>query len=223
MSLEAALRGVLAKDVAVACAPLDAEHPPLFPAEVAAMAKARPARRQEFTAGRACARLALSALGEPAVAVPVGKDRRPLWPEGIVGSIAHKAGWAASVAGRAAGYAGLGLDLETAEPLPAALAVEVCKPEGWAEGCTVEMPDGRRLDRGKLVFSAKECLFKAYYPAAGYFLDFPEAQVTFAPAAGVFEAALVSANAPSLAGRRTFQGCFGMVGGLVFAAMAVPA
>jgi 4'-phosphopantetheinyl transferase EntD len=84
------------------------------------------------------------------------------------------------------------------------------------------MPDGRRLERGKLVFSVKECLFKAYYPATGYFLDFPEARVTFAPAAGVFEAALVSANAPSLAGRRAFRGCFGMAGGLVFAVMAVP-
>lgn len=222
MSLEAALRAVLPADVAVACAPAGADHPPLFPAEAAAVAKARLARKQEFAAGRACARAALAALGGPQVAVPVAGDRQPLWPQRYVGAIAHKADWAAAVVGRAAAYAGLGVDLETPEPLPDGVAERICLPGELAGGRSIVMPDGQELDRGKLVFSAKETLFKSYYPATGYFLDFPEAQVRFDAGSGAFTAELVNDSAPALEGARRFKGRFGHASGLLFAVMAPP-
>ena len=221
MSLEAALRAALPTDVAVACVPIDVTHPPLFPAEEAAMAKARPMRRQEFAAGRACARQALAAVGGPAVAIPVAEDRRPLWPNGYVGAITHKGAWAAAIAGPAERYARLGLDLETDEPLPAGVAGGICLPEELAKGASLTLQYGRLLDRGKLTFVAKETLFKAYYPTALHFLDFPDARVAFGPDAGTFATELMRADAPSLAGRRQFQGRFGWAEDMLFAVMVV--
>ena len=234
MNLEAALRAALPDDVAVACMRVDAALPPLFPAEEAAMANARPERRQAFAAGRACARRAMAALaGAPvdgaAAAIPPASDRRRLWPEGIVGAIAHKGGWAAAVVGRAGRYIGLGIDLETPESLSSAVAAKVCLPAELAAAGAVAAPGGPGLDRTKLTFAAKEALFKAYYPAALHFLDFDEAMVTFMPGGTAgdtagearFTAHLVKAGTPDLGGRRHFEGRFGQAGGLLYAAMAV--
>jgi hypothetical protein len=55
----------------------------LFPQEFAAVARATESRRLEFATGRACTRVALARLGQPAVAVPRGPRGDPQWPEGV--------------------------------------------------------------------------------------------------------------------------------------------
>ena len=71
--------------------------PRLFPAEEAVVRTAGPRRRAEFTAGRACARAALAALGLPAAPVLAGRAGEPRWPAGVTGSITHCAGVSAPV------------------------------------------------------------------------------------------------------------------------------
>jgi len=57
-------------------------------------------RRQEFTAGRECARSALSALGVQAAPILRGYRGAPQWPDGIVGQHRALRGYcAAAVAG----------------------------------------------------------------------------------------------------------------------------
>jgi len=75
----------------------------LFPEEEMLVARATEKRRQEFTAGRECARSALSALGVQAAPILRGYRGAPQWPDGIVGSIAHCAGYCAAAVARAQG------------------------------------------------------------------------------------------------------------------------
>ena len=44
-------------------------------------------RLSDFSTGRYCAIKALEQLGIQDAIIPIGEDRAPIWPEGIVGSI----------------------------------------------------------------------------------------------------------------------------------------
>ena len=55
-------------------------------------------RRNEFIAGRHCAREALARIGVSSCALPPDKNRAPQWPEGVIGSISHTGGLCCSVA-----------------------------------------------------------------------------------------------------------------------------
>jgi 4'-phosphopantetheinyl transferase EntD len=155
--------------------------PALMPEEGSYLARAVPARVLEFTTGRSCARAALAQLGCPPVAIAVGDQREPLWPPGFIGSITHCKGHCAAAAARwapgmAHAIASLGLDAEPALPLPEDVARMVCSDgeRGWIEE---HRQDGLPWDR--LVFSAKESVFKCIFPITRHFLDFHEVELTF--------------------------------------------
>ncbi len=71
-----------------------------------------PKRQREFATGRTLARRALAAMGQPEVAIPIGPDRAPVWPEGVVGSISHTSTLCAVVLASRLDLRGLGVDLE---------------------------------------------------------------------------------------------------------------
>ncbi|HSO63883.1 MAG TPA: hypothetical protein VLQ78_02175, partial [Ornithinibacter sp.] len=94
----------------------------LLSAEEALVSGTHRARRSEFATGRWCARHALDQVGAPQD-LPLLADGRgaPRWPAGFVGSITHTPGWTGAVAahaGRRRGIRSVGLDAETAAPLP---------------------------------------------------------------------------------------------------------
>ena len=84
----------------------------LLPQEAACLGDAVPERAAEFAAGRQCARRALAELGIMNFALVAGADRRPTWPDSIVGSITHTTGLCAAVVGRRSHFRGLGVDSE---------------------------------------------------------------------------------------------------------------
>ncbi|MBS0123389.1 4'-phosphopantetheinyl transferase family protein [Thetidibacter halocola] len=128
----------------------------LFLQEAAAMARARPPRLAEFTAGRLAARRAMQAAGCPPAAIPQGADRAPIWPRGLRGSISHAGGLAIAVI--ASDGQSPGLDLEPLTAIDPALAAEIRRPD----------EDGDLLR----LFSAKEAAFKALYPLVGVMFGF---------------------------------------------------
>ena len=68
------------------------------------MANAVPKRIQEFADGRLCARRALEEFGVTNFPIRMARDRQPVWPDSLIGSITHTAGLcAAVVAERASG------------------------------------------------------------------------------------------------------------------------
>lgn len=131
----------------------------LFPEENLAMARAVSRRRAEFAAGRRAARQAMAQLGLPAAAIPMGADRAPAWPGGVVGSISHAGALGVAVVARAGTFRSLGVDLEHDAPLDADLIAEICRPEELA----AVPPEARGMQATRL-FSAKEAAYKAHYP-----------------------------------------------------------
>jgi 4'-phosphopantetheinyl transferase EntD len=141
-----------------------------YAVEELAVRGAIPKRQEEFRRGRACARAAMDSLGAAAEAIPVGPNREPVWPPGLVGSITHCGSVVAAAVARADSLGGLGLDMERAEPLEPGVEGLVMLP---AERAAAGAPW-----RGALVFSAKESVYKALFPLTRRWLGFEEVQLT---------------------------------------------
>jgi 4'-phosphopantetheinyl transferase EntD len=147
-------------------------QPPALGKEAAHLGHAIDARQREFAAGRAAARIAMAQLGLPPVAIPAAPDRAPLWPKGIMGSISHTGLLCAAVV--STGSQSPGLDIEQDTPLSRSLLSTICSP---SEQQRIAGPD--QLWLAKLVFSAKEAVYKAQYPLTGMLFGFDHIDITF--------------------------------------------
>jgi len=162
----------------------------LYPAEAAVIAGAVEKRRNEFTTARLCAREALAELGEAPVPLLPGERGAPGWPAGIVGSMTHCPGYRAAALARAADVYSIGIDAEPHGPLPEGVLATVSDATEQEHLRALAATDpGRHWDR--LLFSAKESVYKAWYPLARRWLGFEEARLTIDPAAGTFTARLL--------------------------------
>jgi 4'-phosphopantetheinyl transferase EntD len=195
----------------------------LLPAEEVVVARAVAKRRAAFTTARHCARGALRRLGQPPVAILPGDRGAPQWPAGIVGSITHCDGYRAAALARADDLVTIGIDAEPDEPLPDGVLDAIALPsERAAVARLAASAPGVSWDR--LLFSAKESIYKAWFPLAGKMLDFSEAEVMIDPVARSFAGRLLVPG-PVAAGRRhqQFAGSFVTGRGLVMTAIGVPA
>jgi 4'-phosphopantetheinyl transferase EntD len=147
----------------------------LLPEEEALIARAVPKRRREFAMGRTCARTVLERLGVTGFALLSGPKREPIWPAGIVGSVTHTEGLCAAVAAHKSQYAGIGIDAEPDLSLDAQLAEVVCLPEELASIPKLGFMDPHVVPR--LVFSAKEAVFKCQFYLTRRFLDFHDVRI----------------------------------------------
>ncbi len=163
----------------------------LFPQENAVIARAAEGRRREFATARACARAALGQLGLPAVAVLPGPRGAPQWPEGVTGSITHCAGYRAAAVALTRDVVSLGVDAEPNETLPNHGLLELIaldEERVRLADLTARMP-GICWDR--LLFSAKESVYKAWFPLTKRWLGFESADILIDPRAGTFTARLL--------------------------------
>lgn len=195
----------------------------LFPAEEAAIGQAVEKRRREFTTARACVREAFAQLGLPPSAVTNGPRGEPLWPTGIVGSITHCEGYRACALARSNDMVTIGIDAEPNAALPEGLLSDIAGSQelGWLEDRGRGTP-GVHWDR--LLFSAKESVYKAWFPLTGRWLGFEDAVVAFDDASTSFTARLLVPG-PLLAGRplTELNGRWLVREGLVLTAIALPA
>jgi 4'-phosphopantetheinyl transferase EntD len=180
-------------------------------------------RRREFTTARACAREALERLGQPSQPIPSGPRGEPVWPQGIVGSITHCDGYRACAVARAADLTTVGIDAEPNQPLPDGVLGDIALPEEreMLRGLAREEP---RVFWDRLLFSAKETVYKAWYPLARRWLGFEDAAVVVDRASNTYSARLL-VPAPSVGGRELtgFAGRWAVRGGLVLTAIALEA
>ena len=193
----------------------------LFPQEEAVLGRSVAKRRDEFTAARWCARAALERLGHPPVPIVPGERGAPGWPAGIVGSITHCDGYRACALARDTDVATIGIDAEPHAPLPDGILAAIGLPAELARirALTAATP-GIAWDR--LLFSAKESVYKAWFPLARRFLDFEEADIVLAPDR-TFTAALLTAG-PTLHGRPLtgFSGRWTISGGIILTSIVTP-
>ncbi|MFE7317911.1 4'-phosphopantetheinyl transferase [Streptomyces sp. NPDC057555] len=197
--------------------------PRLFPQEAALVERAVAERRGEFATVRACARQALARLGHAPAPILPGERGAPRWPDGVVGSMTHCRGYRAAALARAADLATLGVDAEPNGPLPGdGVAESVLRPAERAHVAQLaaDRPD---IHWDRLVFSAKESVYKAWFPLTRRWLDFEEAEVRIDPAAGTFRARLLVPG-PEVDGIRLsgFDGRWLARAGLLVTAIAVP-
>lgn len=150
----------------------------LHPAEEEAIQGVSVHRRQEFITGRACARTALALLGASPSPILPGVSREPLWPRVVTGSITHCKGYCCAAVARRANVAAMGIDAEPHLPLPDGVLARVANHfERTLVSNRSNAVGGVHWDR--VLWCAKEALFKAWYPRVRIWLDYKEVEVDF--------------------------------------------
>lgn len=187
---------------------------PLTPREARCINRAIPKRRREFQAGRAAARAALHALGVDNFDLIPSVHRNPLWPDGIVGSITHTVDRCAAAVARQTHITSLGIDIETGQELPSELIAIVCAEDERHE--LLHIPDRSPSFWAKVIFSAKEAFFKAYFPQTGTFLDFHDLIIALRPSHEEFDVELVNRDRPLLFENRRAIGRYGVGDGSIY-------
>jgi 4'-phosphopantetheinyl transferase EntD len=151
----------------------------LLPEELDHTARMVAKRLADFRHGRHCARRALATLGLDATPITVGKNREPVWPNGVTGSISHTETIAAAVAAHTADLIALGIDIESSMPLEQDITNMIRRPDesDWKDP----------LD-AKILFSVKEAIYKCIYPQLNLFIDFQDMKVLKSETPGSYTA-----------------------------------
>jgi enterobactin synthetase component D len=141
-----------------------------------AMGEMSVARRTGFVAGRICAARSLRKMGVVAEFPLPARERLPVWPLGVLGSISHCATMAVAMTAEQSGYCALGVDVESLMAPAIALEIQrnICRDE---ELVRLERHMPCRARSLTMLFSAKEALYKALFPSVGLFNDFYSAEL----------------------------------------------
>jgi 4'-phosphopantetheinyl transferase EntD len=191
---------------------------PLFPEEEELIVHATGKRRAEFATVRACARRALGELGLPPTAVLRGKRGAPQWPGDVVGSMTHCKGYRAAVVARADDVTTIGIDAEPALPLSHGTLGLISRPYERAMLARLE-DEAPEVSWDRLLFCAKEAVYKAWFPQTQRWLGFQDAEVEIGTD-GTFTARVLEPAPNSPDG---YHGRWLTRDGLILAAIAVTA
>ncbi|MEV0442062.1 4'-phosphopantetheinyl transferase superfamily protein [Streptomyces spectabilis] len=162
----------------------------LYPEEAVHVAKAVDKRRREFTTARHCARTALARIGVPPGPIPRGEKGEPVWPAGVVGTMTHCAGYRAAVVADAAAVTSLGIDAEPAERLSDPGVLDLVSDEAERAALAALAVEQPSVPWDRLLFSAKESVYKTWFPLARRWLGFEDAHLTIR-ADGTFSAKIL--------------------------------
>jgi 4'-phosphopantetheinyl transferase EntD len=216
------LEQLLPATAAVSESRLDVVDAPLFAEEETIVARAVEKRRREFTTARACSRQALMRIGVMPQAIPSGPRGEPRWPQGIVGSITHCEGFRACAVARRGQLATIGIDAEVNAPLPDGLLADIALP-GERQRLIALAEEEPAVSWDRLLFSAKESVYKAWFPLAGRWLGFEDAELTIDRRRRTFSARLLVPGPASGGGELTgFEGRWAIEDGIVLSAVALP-
>jgi len=141
--------------------------------EASSFSSRAPAARRASGAARIVARELMARLGYPDAQLPRGAAGAPLWPAGVVGSLAHDDEVAVAAVALAQDFASVGIDVEPARALPTDMRELIASPD---ELRTIEDDPLK----GRLLFVAKEAVYKAAYPLDRTFLEFSDIAVDLA-------------------------------------------
>ncbi len=213
------LRDVFSPSVIVQVALPLGDDREVLPAERDVVRSAVEKRRREFYAGRVAARRALAELDIHDFPLLPDSDRAPIWPERVVGSISHTTEYCVVVVDRAERTRSIGVDVEPNEEIEEKL---------WASICTEvelerirEAPEEDRGRLARLIFSAKESVYKCQYPLTRMFLSFEEVETEIDRSRHTFRATL-PASAGDAIGQRTVEGHWCVDGGFLVTGVELP-
>jgi 4'-phosphopantetheinyl transferase EntD len=143
--------------------------------------------------------------------------------------LTHCAGYRAAAVARAGQVHSVGIDAEPHEALPPGVLETVALPEEVAAIAALDATEGN-THWGRVLFCAKEAVYKAWYPLTGEWLGFEEASVHIEvdacsrdPRGGGFNARLLRPG-PTIDGTplTRFAGRWTVAAGLISTAVLVP-
>ena len=134
-----------------------------------------PKRLADYSSGRYCATKALEQLEIKDVNIPIGNDREPIWPEGIVGSTSHCDRLTGAIVAKNTHHISLGLDIEEIGNVTTDLwdLVFTENEKNYLSGLSVD----EILVQSTAIFSIKEAFYKFQHPLTKTFLDFLDVEV----------------------------------------------
>ena len=145
----------------------------LLPDEQRAFANSVTKVQRASGAARIVARELMSQLGYAAQPILKSEAGVPIWPAGLVGSLAHSADVAIAALAWKKDVAGIGIDVEPAEQLAPDL-LNLVATDNERRAIAADPYQGR------LLFAIKEAVYKAVNPADGVFLEHHDVEVSFA-------------------------------------------
>lgn len=158
----------------------DGDELALLPDEFGAFATSVIKVQRASGAARIVARELLLKFGQPQHAIPKSTGGMPVWPEGIVGSLAHDLKVAVAAMAMQRDFMSVGVDVEPAEPLDPDLLHLVATVNERRN--IQDDPCG-----GRVLFSVKEAVYKAVYPLDRVFLDHHDVEVNLSTGVAVVQ------------------------------------
>jgi 4'-phosphopantetheinyl transferase EntD len=219
-TLARSVRSMGVPGVVMACADSSDVPPPLLPREAESVRKAVQSRQREFALGRWCARTALASFGAGDAELPVGGDRAPIWPDGVVGSISHCQGFVGALVASTRTMRALGFDAEPATALDEELRPMVCTPGELTWLSTVAPPPAG--DWAKVLFSTKEAVHKCIGPLTGTMLDFRDVSICIDHTAGTYSVAAETTFGKGVVELDNVRGWLAFSDGLLFTCAWLP-
>jgi 4'-phosphopantetheinyl transferase EntD len=142
----------------------------LLPEEV--FVSNRTKNRRASCAARIVARELLARAGYGMCAIPKLPSGAPIWPAEVVGSLAHDSDVAVAAIAPRRSFANIGIDVEPAEALPFELLNIIATP--LEQSTLASYRYG-----GRLLFAAKEAVYKAVAALDQVFLNHHDVEVDF--------------------------------------------
>ena len=193
---------------------------PLLPEEEKFLKTLSSTKRQtEFSQGRSSAHQALAKFKlESEPILRNAETREPCWPEAVRGSITHSGEYAAAAVGLADYVSGIGIDLESlSRVVDFNISRHVCV-EKELEWLKTLAPD--QANRGlRIIFSAKESIFKCLFPISKTYLYFKDATVTIDEAKTEFTFTLSKACSGITAAGFQHSGKFSIINKMLLTAI----
>lgn len=171
ISLAQALAAIAPNGVRTGCRLIRGEDEThLLPEEARSIPARQPAMRRASGAARLIAHRLLADIGFDNFALLRTPSGAPAWPGGITGSLAHDDDMAVAAVAPVGRIVSLGIDVEPAQPLPDDIFAIV------ATGADRTGAADRRL-AGRILFCAKEAVYKAAYPLDRQILGYEDIAV----------------------------------------------
>lgn len=217
---QAIFQNLLPENVVVEESRIEDAQGVLFPEEEALIARAIQKRRKEFTAGRTCLRKALKRLGVPSAPILQSKMRSPKVPRGYTATISHSGEFCAAAAMKKGEYESIGIDIEEYSLLEPNIEKWILVPS--EQNMIKRLPNYSHVHWAKIIFSAKESFYKAYFQITEEYLDYLEAEFAIEPESKSISCRLLKPPPVSDLEGRTFQGRYKIADGHIFTAFAIP-
>lgn len=142
-------------------------------------------RKLTYTLGRGCAHCILEKYGYNNFPILKDISGAPVFPETLTGSISHTNNWAVAAMAKNDIVKGIGIDIEDlSRKVNPGIKRIIATPD---EKKTIEdLPKNQQDKCIKIIFSAKESIYKCVYSISGVPLKFQDLSIKFIDKPGMF-------------------------------------